>query len=477
MVNMMLWTTLSFSAAVAHGAILPRQRAGDINMAALIRNAPEVQRHQKSIQRALNKGLPYSEGLLEASKSLVKLDGLKEEERKCLYLRNTVKQDAFQSYMDINPHPDAPDVVTGGKEKKIEITTSTAVVDFEKLGWNKEVATETGSSATIEASAGFAGFSASLSATVYGNQRTSGGQNGEASKQNEFRQDVRREEVCPPNSICRIVTWTYTRTIKGECFLNPYYDEQCATRGKKKGKYSLGLFPTCQPLQGVASQFFDFDHENYKSASGFGPENQGLKMHKPEIVKTNKYDEDCTFTYALRDENGIPVKATANIIETEPDSSVKRSAVTETPRAVGWFEDEDGVRSCELENGWFMQPNNAYYIPTEAGGQGVWEYRDDLPEPAGLKDKCPQHSSLTKRAAAVSKKGPPANPIFKVVIIDDGVPEFLKQLARTNSDGYAANLILDDRLEVEEPGYIVIDGPGEPEPEPSAQQCLAKLNK
>ncbi|EJP60794.1 uncharacterized protein BBA_10262 [Beauveria bassiana ARSEF 2860] len=477
MVNMMLWTALSFSAAVAHGAIIPRQGSGDINLAALIRNAPQVQRHQKSIQGALNKGLPYSEGLLEASKSLVKLDGLKEEERKCLYLRNTVKQDGFQSYMDINPHSDAPDVVTGDKEKKIEITTSTAVVDVERLGWNKEVATEIGGSATIEASAGIGVFSASLSATVYGNQRTSEGQNGEASKQTEFRQDVRREEVCPPNSICRIVTWTYTRTIKGKCFLNPYYDEQCATGNKRKGKYSLGLFPTCQPLQGVATQFFDFDYDNYKSASGFGPENQGLKMHKPEIVKANKYDEDCTFTYALRDENGTPVKATANIIETEPDSSVKKSAVTKTPKAVGWFEDEDGVRSCELEDGWFMQANSAYYIPTEAGGQGVWEYRDDLPEPQGLKDKCPQYSSLTKRAVAGSKKGPPPNPLFKVVIIDDGVPEFLKKLTKTNSDGYAANLILNRRLEVEEPGYIVIEGPGEPEPEPSAQQCLAELNK
>ncbi|KAM3516279.1 hypothetical protein MY11210_000038 [Beauveria gryllotalpidicola] len=477
MVNMMRWTTLSFSAAVAHGSIIPRQASGDINLAALILNAPEVQRHQKSIQRALNKGLPYSEGLLEASKSLVKLDGLKKDERKCLYLRNSVKQDGFQSYMDINPHPDAPDVVTSAKEKKIEITTSTAKVDVEKLGWNKEVATEIGGSATVQVSGGIGEFSASLSATVYGNQRTAGGQNGEASKQTEFRQDVRRVEICPPNSICRIVTWTYTRTIKGSCFLTPYFDEQCSTGNKRKGKYSLGLFPTCQPLQGVATQFFDFDYDNYKSAYGFGPETHGLKMHKPAMIKANKYDEDCTFTYALRDENGIPVKATANIIETEPDSSVNKSAVTKTPKAVGWFIDNMGVRSCEFEDGWFMQANNAYFIPEKAGGQGIWEWRDDLPEPEGLKEKCPQYSSLSKRAAAGSKTGPPPNNLFKVVMIDDGVPEFLKKLTKTNSDGFAANRVLGAELEVEEPGYVIIEGPRKPAPEPSAQQCLAKLNR
>ncbi|KAM3466809.1 hypothetical protein NHJ6243_000550 [Beauveria neobassiana] len=477
MVNMMLWTTLSFSAVVAHGSIIPRQNAGGLNWAALIRNAPEVQRHQKSIQRALNKGLPYSEGLLEASDNLVKLDGLSEKERKCMYLRNNIKEDGFQSYMDINPHPDAPDQITGPVERKIEITTSTAVVDVSRLGWNKEVATEIGGSATAEASGGIGVFSASLSATVYGNQRTSGGQNGEASKQTEFRQDVRREEVCPPNSICRIMTWTYTRTIKGKCFLTPYFDEKCYTGDKRKGKYSLGLFPSCPPLEGVATQFFDFNYDNYKSAAGFGPDNQGLKMHKPGMIKANKYDEDCTFTYALRDENGIPVKASANIIETDTDSA-KKSAVTKTPKAVGWFTDEKDVRSCELEDGWFMQANNAYYIPTEAGGQGIWEYRDDLPEPEGLEEKCPQHSSLSKRAVTGrDKKGPPPNNLFKVVIIDDGVPEFLEKLNSNSNEGYAANTILDGELEVEVPGYIIKDGPGEPEPEPSAQFCVAQLNK
>ncbi|KAM3442128.1 hypothetical protein MY4824_001140 [Beauveria thailandica] len=491
MVNMMLWTALSLSAAVAHGAIIPRQGSGDINLAALIRNAPEVQRHQRSILRALNKGLPYSEGLLENSNSLVKLDGLKENERKCLYLRNSVKEDGFQSYVDINPHPDAPDVSTGAAEKRIDITTSTAVVDVERLGWNKEVATEIGGSATAEASGGIGVFSASLSATVYGNQRTSGGQNGEASTQREFRQDVRREEVCPPNSVCRIVTWTYTRTIKGKCFLTPYFDEQCSTGDKRKAKYSLGLFPGCEPLARVARQFFTFDDDNYRYGRGFGLDMQGLKMHKEAIVAANKYDEDCTFTYALRDENGTPVKAMANIIETDTESSIKKSPVTKAPRAKEWFVSDDGVESCELEDGWWMQANNAYFIPESAGGKGTWEYHDDLPKPELLEEHCPkyaslskrgfQHASPPKRAEGGSRQGPPPNNLVKVVMIEDGVPAFLESLAKADSEasseGYTANLLRDVGLSVEEPGYVLVDGPGEPDPEPSAKQCLAELRR
>ncbi|OAA41147.1 hypothetical protein BBO_05683 [Beauveria brongniartii RCEF 3172] len=502
MVNMMLWTALSFSAAVAHGAIIPRQGSGGINLAALIRNAPEIQFHQRSIQKALTKGLPYSEGLLENSKGLVKLDGLKEDERKCLYLRNSVKEDGFQSYMDINPHPDAPDVVTGKTEKKIEITTSTAVVDVERLGWNKEVATEIGGSATVEASGGIGVFSASLSATVYGNQRTAAGQNGETSKQTEFRQDIRREEVCPPHSICRIVTWTFTRTIKGKCSLTPYFDEKCSTGDKRKSKYSLGLFPGCEPLTRVARQFFTFDEDNYRSALGFGADFQGLKMHKPAMIAANKYEEDCTFTYAIRDENGTPVKGMANIIETETDSSVQKSPVTKTPKAMEWFVSDEGVESCQLEEGWWMQPNNAYFIPKSAGGRGAWEYRDDLPKPELLEEHCPKYASLSKRGfqyaspskraeAGSSKQGPPPNNLVKVVMIEDGVPAFLASLAKTNSEGYAsnskgyasnsegyaANLLWDGGLSVEEPGYVVIDGPGEPDPEPSAKQCLAELRR
>ncbi|XWX00777.1 hypothetical protein V2A60_008798 [Cordyceps javanica] len=347
MVNMMLLTILSFSAALSNGSVIPRQGSGDVNLAALIRNDEKVQRHEKSILRALNKGLPYSEGLLDATETVIKLDGLKEDERKCLFLRSSVKQEGFESILNVNPHLDAPEIVTGHDSKPIESTKSTALVATERLGWNNEVAPEIGGSATAEVSGGIGFFSASLSATVYGNQRSSEGENGKASTQHEYSDN----------------------TIKGSCVLTPFFDEKCSTGDKSKSKHSLGLFPTCQPLQGVATQFLDFDYDKYQSASGFGGTLHGIKMHKPELIKANKYEDNCTFTYVLRYENGDP-----------------NFKVTKAPKAVGWFKQT--------------------MVRDPSGGQGNWEYRDDLAEPEGLNEKCSEYSLLSRRAEASAPYSP-----------------------------------------------------------------------
>lgn len=68
MISMMLWTALSLSAATAHGAVVPRQ-AGDFDLAGVILQSSQVQRHLTSTKRFMGKEFPYSEGPMEASKA------------------------------------------------------------------------------------------------------------------------------------------------------------------------------------------------------------------------------------------------------------------------------------------------------------------------------------------------------------------------------------------------------------------------
>ncbi|KID96142.1 hypothetical protein MAJ_07910, partial [Metarhizium majus ARSEF 297] len=70
MISMMLWTALSLSAATAHGAVVPRQ-AGDFDLAGVILQSSQVQRHLTSTKRFMGKEFPYSEGPMEASKDVL----------------------------------------------------------------------------------------------------------------------------------------------------------------------------------------------------------------------------------------------------------------------------------------------------------------------------------------------------------------------------------------------------------------------
>ncbi|KAK2598159.1 hypothetical protein QQS21_005710 [Conoideocrella luteorostrata] len=442
MVNILLWMALCFSVASAYGSII-LPRAPDGSLAALIRNSPQVRGHMKSIIAAMDKlnaeGLPYSEGPLQDFKS-VDLDKVAEEKRKCLRLRNSVRPEGFQAIIDINPHADYPDQISGDEPESIEITTSLAKVDNERLGWNKEVSTEIGGSATAEASGGFGPFSASLSATVFGNQRSMSGKNGESSKQTEYRNDIKVTKICKRNSICRVVTWTYTRTIMGRCFLMPYQDLEC-WGPRIPGNISLGVYlHDTSSLETVAKQFFEVQ-KPFNSAVdniGAGFTVQGIQMHSPDFVKA-KYEENCSFSYPLRMENGDPVRAQALI--TEPLDTTEKSPVQQVPKAYKWVQDAEGIKYCNLEKGWSWQPDDFFYIPKAEGGRDEWEQRPDLPQPEGHKEKCPRDTKLSARAEASGKNAaPPKNKLIKVEIISDNVPKFVSQLGKNKNEGFVANL-------------------------------------
>lgn len=464
MVNMMLWTMLSVSAASAYGAVMPRDTFFDL--AAVIRNDKKVQGGLKSTERGIVDGALYSEIPLKDSK--IKLDNVLEDERRCLYIHNFVKSESAS--LDINPNSDYPDRISGGEAIPLEITTSVAKINSERLGWNKEKSTEVGGSATIEASVGVGVFSSFLSATVYGNQRTTGGQNGESSKQTEWTYSVKSTENCPANSICRIVTWTYIRTIKGTCSLTPYVDSKCLGRGDSK--LSLGLFPTCPAVRSIALDFFNFNYDNIHGELSAGPVSDGITMQRPEYVHGLKQTTKCSFSYALRTKDGEPVKAQALLTESLADT--EKSQVKDVPEALRWYTDKDGDRFCLLKNNWFWLPSDEFFIPVKEGGLGKWETRTDLPKPKGLDEKCPpvgSESKMSARAEDDSIVPPPKNTLYGVKIISSNVPEFLTQLGnKENNAGFVANL-MDDRLYVEEPGPVV---KGDPK---SIHDCIDKLKQ
>lgn len=456
-VNTMLWAALPLSAAV-YGSAVPRQNTqntGDINLAEIIRDAPEVQAHMKSTMRHLGKVFPYSEGLMSASKGGVDLLNsaeIPEFDRKCLFVRNSIKETGWQSSLDVNPHPNADDVVTGATEEPMTISKSTVKTNSYRLGWNKESSKETGQSVTAEVSVGYGPFSASLGTTVYGNQRMTEGQSLETSTQDEVSVKIDKPYTCPARSICRVVTWTYIRTITGSCFLTPYYNETCGKgEGGKGNLYSLGLLQLCSPADKISNNFY----EHVPRKPGYGPELNGIKM--PPEGATPKYHQSCSFSYTLRDEHGTPVSAIANIIEKYPDPNAKKTEVTRVPKAIEWRLTGAKDLACRLERDWFWMAPNRFYIPTKDGGNKKWQDRDDLPEPEGCKEKRAEYDEPKSKRAGDEEaeeppsysggdnnnleEEPPAYDGVKVVILKDGMPAFLEKLGQSKSEGFVANRI------------------------------------
>ncbi|OAA73182.1 hypothetical protein ISF_00083 [Cordyceps fumosorosea ARSEF 2679] len=465
MISMMLWTALSLSAATTHGAVVPRQDGGDFDLAGVILQSTIVQRHLTSTKKFMGKEFPYSEGQMEASKNALgatfkdNYDHLAEKERKCLYVRNSFSKEATQSFFDVVPNVDAPDTITEDKPKTGTISTSKAIINTERHGWNKEESSEIGGSVTVGVQSGISFFSASLSATIFGNQRTAGGKHGEASKQTEYTVTNTEPYECPENSICRHITWTYTRTLRGKCFTTPYYDAQCSNSQHSKNKFDLALFGLCSPSSRFGKEFYTFNDTAVDSTlqgelnnkiTGYGPDNQGIKMPKPEIIASRKFEEDCTFTYVLRDKSGNPVRAMASIIERDNNPLIPQVKVTKVPKAVKWVAAEDGKKMCELENGWYWMPGDQWYIPpADEDSPDEWVRRAELPEPVDLKKNCPKNGKVASKRALSGRALPPPNnlgedpadDLVEMKIIQDDMPAFIKELEESNSEGFVANTV------------------------------------
>lgn len=354
------WLILALSVARPCSSV--EGRSGEARLAVAIGGSKQIQGHMRHIATAIDKNVPfpYAEARFEPSKSF-KLDSIKDTERRCLYLRQVMSPDTVTDTINIVPNLDQDDEVTGETAAQIDITSSTTKINTARLGWNKEQATEVGTSATAEAETNLLLGSGSVSATVYGSQRWVNGQTGDKTEESQIRHQVTKKRTCPPFHICRVVTWTYTRTLGASCTLLPIFDLSCSM--------TPGGFPTMillpgqrvQPYSGNISVALSFDLESItqqfynvppaeppstgwrwfggKYALGWPrPQVSGVWMHSRRL--SSRYESPCTFTYALRWSDGKPVRAQALISEPldEPDTpgQVKKAsgASKPLPRAV-----------------------------------------------------------------------------------------------------------------------------------------------
>ncbi|KID89576.1 hypothetical protein MGU_03623 [Metarhizium guizhouense ARSEF 977] len=433
----MHWAAVFFLAASVCGSIITRD-SHDISLAKLIGNNEIIRAHKENILRGMSDDiLPYEEGLLQETQ---RLNYFPKQERECVYLRKFMNPQGLQSNIDISPHADYPDQITGEEARTIKVHTSTAKITGKTLGWNKEESRDLGGSVTLDNSLNFGVWKASLSVTAYGNWQTRNGESGESSEQTEYKSDIKFTARCPPYSICRVVTWTYTRIFTGTCFLLPYLDGKCL--GGEPGKYSVGLFPSCDPVWKLAFPFLDYDLREMRDSSpwpALGPDLQGVKMPRPGTFSGNKKEGNCTFSYALKWEDGSPVRGQALIIDTRPRP---------VPEAIEWIKDDDGT-ACRLAKAWFWKPPNQFFVPVPPRGagqaEGYWENHSDWKKPGGHEEKCSPHTrpeedtgpeedtELSKRAEAAP---PSKNTTTRIEIILDDVPRFLAQLAKTKNQGF-----------------------------------------
>lgn len=426
MARMVPWASLFLAITCVYGLVMPRAGQGDVDLAMLIRDTEQVRGHRDNVLGALHKHLPYSEGPLKTSKlETVKNSG-------CFTMRRVVKPHSYQSTLDVVPTFDLPyDTVTGVYEESVTITSSTAKIDTARLGWNKEKSSETGGSVkagvSAGASAGLGFFESHMTTTVYENESWTEDKTGKKAMQSEFRTELTETKKCPPHSICRAVTWTYTRTISGTCYILPLLDTRCAMPDSEMARFgntSLGLYPDCSPISDIASQFFEFSSP--RAAPGFGPDLQGVKMHRPEAVSRNIFEAPCSFSHPLRWGNGNLVKAQAFVsfpIVTGAQLPTPLQAITsadgvnstpvnqQIPNAVEWVEKEKGKAYCKLQKGWSWLPPNNFYIPKKQDGTDDYAAQPSWPKPQGIDEKCPQYKSwgnLSGRADAKADEESPA---------------------------------------------------------------------
>ncbi|OAA35305.1 hypothetical protein NOR_08060 [Metarhizium rileyi] len=310
--------------AVAYGADTPPE----IELASLLRNAKEIQGHMAVMQRTLVHEIPYGDGALTDSDLDLGRDLIKKE-RQCIYLRNAMKPETAQGRLDFVPHADYPDQITGDQDVTLEITSSVAKIASKNLGWSTVTAKGSPESSTFDF---FARSVKDIDTTFLHRKKDyKGAAASQVSEKTEFRTDMKLSRVCPAKSVCRVVTWTYTRTVQGSCFLMPYLNTRCVGDVNEL-KYSAGLFADCSPIKSIAYNFFDISDADLGAGlePAFGPDWQGIKMADPKVVKGFKYHQNnCTFTYVLRLDNGEPVRAQALIIEPWGSTPSKGVAASE----------------------------------------------------------------------------------------------------------------------------------------------------
>lgn len=387
-----------------------RQDDGGLDLADIIRDSDIIQSDLQAIEESFKKQknvvLPYAEGELKSS-GVFKMDDINKNFDNCFYLRRIMDPKSYKAELDIYPTLDRPRVMTGENPRLVKVTESTAKIDINRLGWNKENSDEKGDSnshsLSLDMGPQFFKIQNSLTTTVYGNRRSTTGSTGEDTKQTEFRREESWEEQCKAFRTCYVVTYVVIRTLKGSCTMLPFVDTSCyfASTGStslRSKNVSLAAFGT---MKDTASQFFEFSPSaNSSYCPAFGSLEKGILMHKPDLVVRNKFDNTCEFKYVVR-LDGTPMRTQA-MISIPRSSGTKITDTDESPNgapnllAETWVVRSNGVGYCQLSDNWEYEPyasrnEHLYYNPTSRAWSNEPSWR-----PRNLDERCGGHKTASQ---------------------------------------------------------------------------------
>ncbi|PHH60926.1 hypothetical protein CDD81_1037 [Ophiocordyceps australis] len=286
-----------------------------------VRNTSQVKAAIRSIT-AMSKGgaVPYKEAPLTAAQG-VNLSFVSSDWHPRLFWRQIILPATLNVSIEIFSHLDFELMSEGN----VEVTTSTAVINTERQGWklsqSREQGHAVGMELTGEVSTGFFKMATKNTYNVHGSKRWTDEQRGATVTQQQFRASVRFDGKCGKNQICRVLTWTYTKSFRGVCLMFPLIDVSSCDRtaySNAPANYSLAVFnPKTSPiLTTVAEQFFELDTYD---GNRTGAEIQGCVMHRHEAVKRSLQQGQCSFSYTLRKPDGTPLRTQAMLAESYND--------------------------------------------------------------------------------------------------------------------------------------------------------------
>ncbi|RCI17240.1 hypothetical protein L249_2633, partial [Ophiocordyceps polyrhachis-furcata BCC 54312] len=405
----------------AQVGIEPRQ-SRSVDITEMIRGTPQGNRGVDGWKdMAAGRHIPYSEAALtsaEGARDFMKL--VPEAGRKCFHLRYTLLGEG-QTELDIGKAYLDHDF---GGPATVSISTSHSHIDSSRVGWNREDASEMGSTMSASLSANLLGLvSAATAWTVSGSHRWSSAESGDKTTTQEETKTVAYQVTCPDDSSCKVVTWTYIKTTRGRCGRIPLVELDCITSSHSGWPNASVLalasldgyhFPWALP---IAQKYWHLP--KLWPAHGL-PQKGDVIMHQDHPDLLNKFDAPCSFSYPLYTASGKPVSTQDMLVYKRGYDNSPPPTPSRRFTARGWNYDEN---VCELEHDWVftVSREGAFYGRAEPKEWFLQKRRPNWPLfPDGLYDKCrflaEAVDNITK---AVSRRSDDDMYLDKVVVLDD----------------------------------------------------------
>ncbi|PHH79334.1 hypothetical protein CDD80_5097 [Ophiocordyceps camponoti-rufipedis] len=206
-----LVSSILATAAVGDGA---GKQIGSLQASMLAETSPLGIFMRKKLQEELGDQLfppPYADVALD------------ESVLPCAYERRVLSADRKDIRVNITSRIDF-EIAPASEAAIIDIISSTARVDTSKSTWTTESFHRPGESNVSNASFSAGPWSASVSAESDSFTR---GRSLAQMPERDVTVDVATTYLCPPRTLCRVETWTYSAAIRGNSTLVPMVDAQC----------------------------------------------------------------------------------------------------------------------------------------------------------------------------------------------------------------------------------------------------------